>query len=120
MSKVEQIVYGWLAHLIADWFLQNDWMAVNKVNPRHSAGYVHAGIHTLIQIPILGFKRALVVGVLHWLIDLRTALTKWKQIFGQTTEGPLAVHVAIWEDQVAHLTVIATMAPSHGLRRDDS
>lgn len=110
MSRVEKVVYGWLAHLIADWFLQNDYMAVNKVDPRHPAGYIHAGIHTLIQIPILGFKRALVVGVLHWLIDLRTALTKWKQIFRQSIDGPVAMHVAIWEDQVAHLSVIAAVA----------
>ena len=38
---------GLVAHLVADWILQNDWMALNKTKLWHPAGYVHAGIHAL-------------------------------------------------------------------------
>ena len=31
------------AHLVADWLLQNDWMALNKSNLRHPAGWAVAG-----------------------------------------------------------------------------
>jgi hypothetical protein len=118
MTRIERVVYGWLAHWVADWFFQNDWMARNKVDPKHPAGWIHAGIHTVVQIPLLGLRRALTVGIIHWIIDLRTALMKWKQVFRQSIDGPAAMHVAIWEDQIAHLVTIAANAgPLHRSRR---
>jgi hypothetical protein len=32
MTIIELVVYGWLLHFVADWLLQNDWMAVNKAS----------------------------------------------------------------------------------------
>lgn len=128
MTVVDYIVVGILLHLVADWLFQNEWMAVNKVmrrrsgkslvdgSPvngpwwdRHPAAWVHAGIHTLIQVPLFG-PFALLVGFLHLIVDTRTPLTKWKHAFKQTIEGPYAIHVAIWQDQVVHFVVIATVA----------
>jgi hypothetical protein len=137
MTVIELVVYGWLLHFVADWFLQNEWMAVNKANrrvsdlspagqvqrwldekliiqshwwDRHPAAYVHAGIHGLIQLLIFPWWAALLIGVTHFFIDLRTPLTKWKEAFKQTIEGPYSIHVAIWQDQVAHLAVVALVA----------
>lgn len=103
----ELFIAGLTAHLIADWFLQNDWMAVNKVNPEHPAGFIHAAIHGLLML-LFGFPwpTSLWIAIAHWLIDLRVALAWWRRAFGQTTEGPMAVHVAIWQDQAAHLIVL--------------
>jgi hypothetical protein len=101
---------GLMAHLIADWFLQNEWMALNKTNPKHPAGYVHAGIHTLAMLLLFPWPIALAIGVTHWFIDLRFALATWRRFFRQTTEGSMAVHVAIWQDQVAHFVVILAAA----------
>lgn len=99
-------IFGLIAHLVADWFLQNEWMALNKVNPKHPAGYVHAGIHTLAMLFVFPWPVALTIGVVHWFIDLRFALAAWRRLIRQTTEGPMAVHVALWQDQVAHIAVV--------------
>lgn len=99
-------IYGLIAHLVGDWFLQNEWMALNKVNPKHPAGYVHAGIHTVGMLFVFPWPVALAIGIAHWFIDLRFALAAWRGLVHQTTEGPMAVHVALWQDQVAHIVVL--------------
>jgi hypothetical protein len=133
------ILFGWLLHWIADWYLQNEWMALNKAKRkiandggksallawlddksvfvynshwwhRHPAAYVHAGIHTIIQLLIFPWWGAFIIGLLHLIIDCRWILDKWGQLMKQTTEGPIAIHIAIWRDQVAHLLVIALVA----------
>lgn len=103
----ELFIRGLVAHLVADWFLQNEWMALNKVNPRHPAGYIHAAIHGLLVL-LFGFPVATSIwlAVVHWLIDLRVGLAWWRRHTGQTTEGPMAIHVAIWQDQAAHLIAL--------------
>jgi hypothetical protein len=132
MTVIELVVYGWLLHFVADWFFQNDWMATNKakrrerwrrrwndhadIQPRnrwwdrHPAAYVHAGTHLFFSALIFPWWGALIIGVTHFFIDLRWPLVKWREFFKQTTEGPAAIHVAFWQDQVAHLVVIALVA----------
>lgn len=109
-TAIELFVWGFVLHNIADWFWQNDWMAVNKVNPRHPAGWIHAGLHAVILLLIFPVWAALAIGVIHWVIDLRFILTRWKHIFRQSIDGPVAIHVAIWQDQVAHWCVLALFA----------
>jgi hypothetical protein len=94
-------------HLFVDWFLQNDWMAINKVNPRHPAGYVHAASHGVGLLLLLPIWAAVLIAIIHFLIDLRSPLTWWKKVFRQTREGDIALHVGVWTDQVAHIAVIA-------------
>lgn len=96
-----------VAHWVADWILQNEFMAVNKISLRHPAAYVHAGIHLIALVLVFPLTVAAMVAVSHLLIDTRLPLTWWRRIFRQTTEGPMAIHVAIWEDQVAHVLCIA-------------
>lgn len=121
-------------HLFVDWFLQNDFMAANKmkwvavtdpvcpnpychnVNCRynrplrlpHPAGLIHAGLHGLAMLLVFPWWAALTVGVAHWFIDLRFPLIWWRKTFRMTTDtaNPAAMHVAIWQDQVAHVLVI--------------
>ena len=97
---------GFIAHLIADWLLQNDWMARNKTNLTHPASWVHSGIHALALGLALGWQAGLVLGLIHLLIDTRIPLQWWKQFFRQTVDGPAALHVAIWGDQVLHIVAI--------------
>ena len=103
-------LWGALAHLVADWFLQNEWMALNKVKPLHPAGWVHAAIHAAALALVFPISIALALGLVHWFIDLRFALAAWRRFFHQTTEGPMAAHVAIWQDQVAHIACVAIAA----------
>lgn len=114
-------ILGLVAHLIADWFFQNAWMAENKSNVRHPAGYVHAAVHMALMLPffwiggaplLASAVTALVLGALHFAIDLRTALTWWRNYIGQTTDpkNPFTIHIAIWQDQAAHIALIALAA----------
>lgn len=96
-----------IMHLIGDWILQNDWMAKNKFNLKHPAGWIHALIHTVLQALVLGWIAGVILGVLHLLIDTRGPFRWWRRFFRMTGEGPNALHVAIWSDQVLHLITIA-------------
>lgn len=128
----ELLVWGITAHLIADWLLQNDWMSRNKTNPRHPAGYVHAGIHGLAMALVFPVPAALAVAVSHFLIDLRTPVAWWSKLIRQTQPSqPLRVEwtpgqaiqfyrefglldigteVRIWTHQVFHIAVVALAA----------
>lgn len=115
MTVTELLVWGIVAHLVGDWLLQNEWMAVNKIKIRSVAGPVHALIHFLLLLLVWGLPvAALTVAFLHWLIDLRFVLAWWRKTFRQTTEGDMGVHVAIWGDQVLHILVLAVVAAIWG------
>ena len=98
---------GFIAHLVADWLLQNDWMAKNKSNLRHPATWVHALIHGILLGIALGWLAGVVLGLAHILIDTRAPLNWWRGFFRQTSEGPYAVITAVWADQVLHIVLIA-------------
>lgn len=96
-----------VAHLIADWLLQNEWQALNKASLRHPAAWVHGSIHFAALLLVFWWPIALGVALAHLLIDTRVPLIWWRKAIGQTTEGPMAVHVAIWGDQVVHIACLA-------------
>jgi uncharacterized protein DUF3307 len=112
----ELFIYGLCAHLVADWFLQNEPMALNKVQLGHPWGIIHALLH--VNCLLLFWRTvgepatlrlavvALTYGLAHYVIDLRTPLVWWRKLIGQTTEGDMAVHVAIWQDQAAHVLCV--------------
>lgn len=100
------IVFGWVAHKIADWLFQNDWMQ-NKTNLKHPAGYVHASIHA-ISMYVAGFPwwAAIIIGITHLLIDTRK-LVEWFMKITKKTNIPV---VRLENDQTFHLVVIVIMA----------
>ena len=98
---------GVVAHLIADWLLQNEWIAINKTRLRHPASWVHASIHTLLLGIALGCEAGLVLGCMHLIIDTRLPLTWWQQLIQQRREGPTGEYIAVWADQVVHICCIA-------------
>ncbi len=106
---------GLLAHLIADWLLQNDWMARNKRSVLHPAAWVHAGIQSMCLGIALGPIAGIVLGGIHLLVDTRIPMRWWQRVFRQTTEGEVALHVAIWEDQVIHIVTIGIWVALVGL-----
>lgn len=102
LSSSDILVWGIVLHLIADWPLQNDWMANNKMKRanlgkvpgdgmitapgrmhpyslwfiRHPAAYVHAGIHGIFLSLIFGWA-AIPLAVIHLLIDTRVPIVWW-------------------------------------------
>ena len=98
---------GLVAHLIADWLLQNDWMAKKKASLRHPAAWIHAAIHAVLLTVALDWRAGLVLGAIHLFVDIRKPLDWWQRVFKQTTEGPMAATVRVWADQVIHIVAIA-------------
>jgi hypothetical protein len=111
-TSIKLIVCGLVAHWVFDWLLQNHWMAQNKASLLHPASWVHSGIHLLgllvVFYPI--WWVAVLIGITHILIDTRVPLIWWRKFYKQTTTGDAAMHVAMWGDQVLHVTVLAIAA----------
>jgi hypothetical protein len=98
---------GILAHLVADWVLQNDWMARNKTCLRHPAGWVHGAIHGICLGVALGWLAGLVLGFVHVLVDTRVPLAWWMRVFKKCGGAPEAMWIWIWLDQTVHVITIA-------------
>lgn len=90
------LAWGLVAHLIADWLLQNGWLARHKSErrtrgwpmpdrwwDRHPAAYVHAGIHAVALTFVFGLA-SLPLAVAHLLIDTRVPVAWWSRVTRQT------------------------------------
>jgi hypothetical protein len=102
----ELFLKGLVVHLIADWFLQSDWMSENKTSLLHPAAWVHSGIHTVGNLFIFSPMIAIALGISHLLIDTRKPLIWLRQIFQQNPRGAVVPVFEIWQDQAAHLIFI--------------
>ena len=109
-SQLQTTLFIWsvFAHVVADWLFQTNWMARYKSNLRHPAGWVHGGIHTLCYLIFLPWHLALLVGIVHILIDTRVPLYWWMRVIkGVDTDSPHFKEIIIWMDQMLHVTVLA-------------
>ncbi len=97
-----------VAHLVADWLLQNNWMARHKESVRHPAAWVHASIYGLCLGLALNWEAGIGLGLLHVLIDTGIPLRWWITYIKESADAPEALHIAIWADQVIHIGAIAT------------
>lgn len=85
---------------------------MNKTDLKHPAAWVHSGIHTIGLTLVFPAWMAVIIGLIHLLIDTRTPLIKWRQFIKQTTDpaNPATIHIAFWGDQVTHIAVLAAAA----------
>ena len=98
---------GLIAHLVADWLLQNNWMALNKTNLRHPAGWVRAAIHGLLLGLALGWMCGVVLGAFHLVVDTGWPVKWWIRVFKKCERAPQLDIIRIWTDQVLHIAAIA-------------
>lgn len=104
----ELLIWGLVAHLAADWLLQNDWMATYKGSLKHPAAWVHSEIYALTMMLVFPWPVALLLGLTHMVIDTRKPLRWWRETIRQIDDGSvLAGTVAIWNDQALHILLIA-------------
>lgn len=115
MSPFDCLLIG---HLVADWMLQNDWMARNKQSYWLApAILVHCTIYTAILLASLWFVRppmatplpypliAAILFLSHWFIDAGNLAARWMRLLGQTR-----LHfVQVMVDQTMHVVVIALL-----------
>lgn len=129
LSASDMLVWGIVLHLIADWPLQNDWMARNKAKVFHPAGYVHALIHGFCLSFVFGWA-FIPLAIAHLLIDFRKPVQGWSKLVRQTQpknrifyqriqtwqtaeEIPIydvGLEVRFWTDQVFHIVCVAVAA----------
>lgn len=129
LTASEMMIWGLIAHLVADWLLQNDWMSRNKVKMLHPAGYIHAAIHGFLLSFVFGWA-FIPLAIAHLLIDFRKPVQWWSKLIRQTQpknrvyyqrfntwqtveEIPLydiGLEVRIWTDQVFHILCVAIAA----------
>lgn len=112
MTFTDLFIRGLVAHIVADWFAQNEWMALNKTSLKHPAAYVHSGIHLLAALFVFPWPVAVVLGIAHLFIDTRKPLQWWRGLIKQTNDpaNPVFISFAMWQDQMAHVLCIAAAA----------
>jgi hypothetical protein len=96
-----------VAHLVADWILQNDWMARNKASLLHPAAWTHSAIQGICLGLALGWQAGIALGFAHLLIDTRIPLTFWIRVFKKSDYAPEAGVIAMGLDQTLHIVCIA-------------
>jgi len=96
-----------MLHLIGDWLLQNEWMAINKVRLSHPAAWLHGGIHGVLLGLIFGWAGGLVLAALHMIIDTRYPIRWWIKVFKKCGDSPDLPILLIGCDQVLHVGCIA-------------
>jgi hypothetical protein len=106
-TATDVLVWGIIAHLVADWMLQTEWMVLHKTDLHHPAGWIHAGVHTLLMMLVFSWPLALLIGVTHLWIDTRIPLVWWMTVVKRAPINAASFIVQIWLDQVFHIAVLA-------------
>jgi hypothetical protein len=123
LTVSELMIWGLVLHLVADWPLQNAWIADNKQKLYHPAAWVHGVLHGGLLSIIFGWA-AVPLAIVHMLIDTRKPLQWWSRLVRQTQPGnhyirvredriptyDMGTEVRIWTDQVFHIICIAVAA----------
>jgi hypothetical protein len=111
------LLWGIVAHLLSDWFLQNHWQSSGKTDLRNAAAWIHSGIHAAVSFLVFPGLAAVLLGLAHVVIDTRKPLVLWGKLVRQSTPeqaGPAYIPFAMGRDQAAHVLCIAFAAAACG------
>ncbi len=100
------LVWAGFLHLVADWLLQTEWMAQNKADLRHPAGWIHGGIHAAILLLVFPWPFALLTGLLHVLIDTLAPVLWWMAVVKGMPDPECDTPTFTWMDQICHVIVL--------------
>src|SRR4030095_15287855 len=92
-----------VAHLVADWILQNDWMVRYKTSLLHPASWTHSSIQGVCLGIALCWQAGVFLGCARLLIDTRVPLAWWIRVFKKSESSPDATTIAIGTDQTLHV-----------------
>src|ERR1044071_6077081 len=95
-----------LLHLVGDWLLQNEWMAVKKVRLSHPAAWLHGGIHGILLGTVFGWLGGLVLAIVHMLVDTRVPVQWWIKVFKKCEKASDLPILLIGCDQALHICCI--------------
>lgn len=111
-TATDFLLWGMVIHFFCDFALQNNWQANNKHNLRHPAAWVHSGIHLFFLCFLFPPVIAVGIATAHLLIDTRVPLKQWRIVFRQLQDEshPIFPAYAMWQDQSAHIVVLAIAA----------
>lgn len=137
MTVAEALMFGTLAHIVADLFFQDHYMASNKARlfyrneglwreyspgtetegkfvPAipHFAGWFHAAFHAWFAAYVFSIPVALFLAFIHLLVDTRIPLNIWRNFMNQLNdpEHPVFPVFAFIQDQSIHILCIAAAA----------
>jgi hypothetical protein len=114
-------IFSWLilGHLLADWLLQNDWMAQGKrCGLITLAGLAHFALYTLTTIsflwlavqnnasPVQYILLGMIIFISHWLIDATDLVRGWMRFYGQRDQAMVRLMI----DQTLHLLILGGLA----------
>jgi hypothetical protein len=117
MTLSELWILGFILHLLGDYIIQNDWMAINKKIPNTKgllACFIHCFTYAVPFLFILGWTAVFWIFFTHFLID-RWKLVDWfialkngnKQInnFGFSEDRPIIVTLWLYiiTDNIFHI-----------------
>jgi hypothetical protein len=122
IAPTELLVWALVAHIVADWLLQTEWMAVHKTSLHHPAAYAHAGVYALGMWFVFPWPLALGIGAVHLLVDTRVPVHWWMRVIkrmpfeagsGPRTDPASNPHVGVMTtvveaavDQALHVVTI--------------
>ena len=109
-TPTELLVWALVVHVVVDWLLQTEWMALYKSNLRHPAGWVHAGTYALFMALLFPLGAVLFIGVTHLLIDTRIPVMWWMHNVKRVPSGQPAAILEMAVDQSFHLVVLVVAA----------
>jgi len=112
-AQTALLVWGFVAHCVADWFFQNHYQATTKGDLRKGGGWLHAGIHGGCALVVFPWPVAAALALVHLLIDTRHPLLWWGKLVGQSTPeqaGQAYLPFAFGRDQAAHFLCTAVAA----------
>lgn len=106
----EPLMMGLIGHLVGDYLLQNDWMALGKKSSSFVCA-VHCAIWTacVCLAAGLGLVPFAVLFATHFIQDRTGIVVWWMRLIGQRKfmEGPCAPWSIIVVDNVWHIVTIA-------------